>query len=201
MIARLSGEIVHKAPDYMVVDVGGVGYQVHVPLSVFCSVPASGAITLFIHTAVREDAINLYGFLTMFDRELFSCLLSISGVGPKLALAILSNMQASEFCRSIEQHDIRRLSSVPGIGKKTAERLLLELKEKIHRLAPPETDAPALPSSPEPSAAYAREDALTALVALGYKEHQAQKALDQLDVDAQTTVEQLLRGALKLLSP
>ena len=201
MIARLSGEIVHKAPDYMVVDVGGVGYQVHVPLSVFCSVPTSGAITLFIHTAVREDAINLYGFLTMFDRELFSCLLSISGVGPKLALAILSNMQASEFCRSIEQHDIRRLSSVPGIGKKTAERLLLELKEKIHRLAPSETDAPALPANNAPSAAYAREDALTALVALGYKEHQAQKALDQLDVDAQTTVEQLLRGALKLLSP
>lgn len=199
MIARLSGQLILKAPDHVIVDVGGVGYRVLIPLSAFYPLPDGGPISLFIHTHVREDAIHLYGFLDPFEKELFGLLISVSGIGPRLAINILSNIPAGEFCQGIDRGDIRALSAIPGIGKKTAERLILELKEKVRRLPRP-VDGSGASARITPQAGVV-EDALAALISLGYKENRAQKALEALEFDDQTTVERLIKEALKLLSP
>ena len=199
MIARLTGQLIFKSPDHLIVDVGGIGYRVLIPLSTFYPLPDSGPVSLFIHTHVREDAIHLYGFLDSFEKELFGLLISVAGVGPRLAVNILSNIPAREFCQGIDREDLKRLSAIPGIGKKTAERLILELKEKIRRLPLP----PAAPGSPPRNILGSGlvEDALAALVSLGYKENRAQKALESLETDENTSVETLIRSALKILSP
>ncbi len=197
MIALLTGQIAYKSLDHVIVDVGGVGYRVIVPLSTFYQLPDEGAVRLQIHTNVKEDAIHLYGFLTAAEKEMFALLLSVSGVGPKLAVNILSNIPAGDLREALSHSDIRRLSAVPGIGKKTAERLILELKDKIARLAP-------LPAGARPTAAGATpatsfDDALSALVNLGYKENQARKVLESLEVPPQAELEDILKGALKIL--
>ena len=134
MIAFLRGRIFEKHPNRIVVEVGGVGYDVFVPLSTFYGLGDSGSeIALRIHTHVREDALALYGFLTLLEQELFERLIGVSGIGPKVALAVLSGIETPELLRAIERGDIARLTAIPGIGKKTAERIVLELKDRLPR--------------------------------------------------------------------
>lgn len=197
MIALLTGTIAHKAPDFIILDVQGVGYRVHIPFSTYYELPeAGGAATLQVYTHVKEDGINLYGFRTMAEKELFQLLISVSGVGPKLASNILSNIGAAELSDALVRGDLGRLSAIPGIGRKTAERLVLELREKLKKLAP---SALAQETAPAKAAADIRDDVLSALVNLGYKEAMVQKALDGLAMDGGDTVEELLKQALKKL--
>jgi len=196
MIARLSGELVYKALDHVVVDTGGVGYRLFVSLSTFYALPDSGQVALHVHTHVKEDALTLYGFLKMDEKAMFSLLISVSGVGPKLAINILSNIPARDLQGSLAEGNVKRLSSVPGIGKKTAERLILELKDKVEAVASdgvtPGTESAGAKKLPH-------DDALSALVNLGYKENLARKALEALETSPDANLEEILKGALKLL--
>lgn len=197
MIALITGQIAYKSIDHVIVDVGGVGYRVAIPLSTFYPLPDQGTIRLHIYTHVREEAIQLYGFLTTAEKELFILLLSVSGVGPKLALNILSHASAADLRDSLASGDLKRLSALPGIGKKTAERLVLELKEKVVKLSG-HTPATTIETSTIRMQDTV-EDALSALINLGYKELQARKALDTLEIAPNTPLEQILKNALKLL--
>ncbi|HJV67194.1 MAG TPA: Holliday junction branch migration protein RuvA [Geomonas sp.] len=197
MIALLTGKIAYKAPDFIILDVNGVGYRVQIPFSTYYALPAEGAsVSLQIHTSVKEDAINLYGFRTQQEKEVFQLLIGVSGVGPKLANGILSNSEPSELAESLLAGNVARLSAIPGIGKKTAERLVLELKEKVRKLGM---------AQPEPATAPAvakheiRDDVISALVNLGYKESVVQKALGEIKIAADATVETTLKQALKIL--
>ena len=198
MIALLTGKIAHKAPDYIILDVNGVGYRVQIPFSTYYSLPAEGsAVSLQIHTAVKEDAINLYGFRTQQEKELFQLLIGVSGVGPKLANGILSNSEPSELADSLLRGDLARLSAIPGIGKKTAERLVLELKEKVKKLGL--TQPPSQDAAPAAVKKEIREDVLSALINLGYKESVVQKALGDVRITEDATLESILKQALKVL--
>jgi Holliday junction DNA helicase RuvA len=165
MIARLSGTLVERHPPWLVIDAGGVGYEVEAPLSVFDRLPQTGQpVTLLIHQVVREDALLLFGFATRQDRELFRSLLKVSGVGPKVALAILSSVSAADFALLIESGDSQALTRLPGIGKKTAERLVLEMRSRLDGLdLGADGSARGGPSIPTDAAAEAR----AGLVALG----------------------------------
>ena len=175
MIALLRGSLVDKSASRLVVDVNGVGYEVLVPLSTFYGLGDAGAaVTLRIHTHVREDVIALYGFGTRLEQDLFERLIAISGVGPKLALAVLSGIEPAELIRAIERGDVARLTGIPGVGKKTSERIVLELKDRLPRMQPATAatgvaliDAPAL-----------RDDVLSALMNLGYHRPLAEKAVE-----------------------
>lgn len=198
MIALLTGKIALKAPDYIILDVNGVGYRVQIPFSTYYALPAEGiSVTLQIHTSVKEDAINLYGFRTQKEKELFQLLIGVSGVGPKLANAILSNSEASELADWLLRGDLVRLSGIPGIGKKTAERLVLELREKVKKLGL--TQASAHEAAPVTGKQEIREDVLSALINLGYKESVVQKALNEVRIAEDATVEALLKQALRIL--
>jgi Holliday junction DNA helicase RuvA len=189
MIGRLTGVIADKSPPQVLIDVGGVGYELDVPMSTFYNLPATGdRVTLLTHFVVREDAQQLFGFLKAEERATFRQLVKISGVGPRLALSILSGLSVDELAGAVSRQDGARLVKVPGIGKKTAERLLLELKGKLG----PEL---ALPSAPA-SAAHA--DIAQALIALGYSEREAQAALKLLP--AQCGVSEGIKQALKTLA-
>jgi len=197
MIALLTGKIAHKAPDYIILDVNGVGYRVQIPFSTYYALPAEGsAVSLQIHTSVKEDAINLYGFRTQQEKELFQLLIGVSGVGPKLANGILSNSEPSELAESLVSGNLARLSAIPGIGKKTAERLVLELKEKVKKLG---LAQPATHTAPAAAKQEMREDVLSALINLGYKEAVVQKALGEIKMAEDATVETILKQALKIL--
>jgi holliday junction DNA helicase RuvA len=191
MIGRLSGVLLEKQPPQVLLDVAGVGYEIDVPMSSFYNLPAIGErVTLVTHFVVREDAQQLYGFLSQKERVAFRELIRISGVGPKLALSVLSGMSADELAQCIVLQDAGQLTRVPGIGKKTAERLLLELKGRL---------ADALPQVGGVSAsAGVAHDALGALLALGYSEKEALPALKQLPEGL--TLEESIRQALKLLA-
>jgi len=192
MIGRLSGVLLEKTPPQIVVDVGGVGYEVDVPMSSFYTLPAVGQpVSLVTHFVVREDAQQLFGFLTQKERAAFRALIRISGVGPKLALSVLSGLSVDDLSQSVALQDAVRLTKVPGIGKKTAERLLLELKGKLAD-ALPQTGS-ALSSAPMSVAG----DALNALLALGYAEKEALPVLKQ--VSEGLSLEESIRQALKLL--
>lgn len=197
MIAMLTGKVSRKQPDCVILDVNGVGYRVQIPFSTYYALPAEGGtVTLQIHTAVKEDAINLYGFRTVEEKELFQLLIGVSGVGPKLANGILSNSEPTELAESLIRGDIVRLSAIPGIGKKTAERLVLELKEKVKKLATVQPRPEALQPSARPEI---RDDVLSALINLGYKEAVVLKVLNELAQAPDATVESLLKQALKVL--
>lgn len=190
MIGRLSGKLIEKRPPTIVVDVQGVGYEVDVPMSTFYQLPAAGsAVTLHTHLIVREDAHLLFGFATDQERQVFRQLLKISGVGARTALAVLSGMSVAELYQVVLAHDGARLTGIPGIGKKTAERLLLELRDKLNAAI----GAPAAGGE-----AGIRSDALNALLALGYSDKEATHALARLAPD--TPVQEAIRHALKLLS-
>jgi Holliday junction DNA helicase RuvA len=198
MIALLTGELAYKSIDHVIVDVGGVGYRLIVPLTTFYQLPDEGKVRLHVHTHVKEDAIHLYGFLTADEKTMFVVLLSVSGVGPRLAVNILSNIPAEELRFALAQADIKRLAAIPGIGKKTAERLTLELQDKMKRMAPVNAPAAAA-NAPVVSTHNSLDDALSALVNLGYKDAQARKAIEALEVPAQASAEDVLKGALKIL--
>ncbi len=198
MIALVRGTLAYKSIDHVIIDVGGVGYRLFVPLSTFYLLPESGEVTLITHTHVREDALLLYGFLTLEEKELFVLLIGISGIGPKVAVNILSHIPVGDLKRAIAAGDIKCLSGLPGIGKKTAERLVLELKDKVG----PIDDLPGSNGS----AAAARQsagglinDVISALVNLGYKENQARKILESMELAPDLSMEEVLKGALKVL--
>jgi holliday junction DNA helicase RuvA len=196
MIAMLTGTIAHKSPDHIILDVHGVGYRVQIPFSTYYELPEAGTVTLHIHTSVREDAIQLYGFRTHLEKSFFQLLISVSGVGPKLAKDILSNIQPEQLAQAIRQGDIQKLSTIPGIGKKTAERLILELKEKVGKLditLAPTTEPRNIPEED------VAEDVVSALLNLGYKEPQVRKVMSGLDAAQGGGLEGLLKQALKVL--
>ena len=202
MIGRLHGTVAEKQPPVVLLDVQGVGYEVEAPMSVFYELPAVGeAVTLRIHHVVREDAHSLYGFLTEHERAVFRSLIRVSGIGPKLALTLLSGMRADEFVRCVELGDTATLSRLPGVGKKTAERLIMELQDRAGELAsgvkPPATDSASAGSAgTEAPAEDAVGEAINALVALGYKQAEASRLIDGLDTQGATS-ETLIRQALR----
>jgi Holliday junction DNA helicase RuvA len=190
MIGRITGTLIEKHPPQIVVDAHGVGYEINVPMSTFYNLPALGErVALHTHLVVREDAQLLYGFGNEAERATFRQLIKITGVGAKMALAVLSGMNANELVQAVTMQDTGRLTKIPGIGKKTAERLLLELKGKL---------ADALPEVGHGGVADAGSDVLNALLALGYNEREATHAVRQLAATA--SVEDGIRQALKLLS-
>ncbi len=171
MIGRLTGRLAAKAPDQVLLDVGGVGYLVHIPLSTFYELPETESpASLWVHTHVREEALALYGFLTERERTLFLMLLGVTGIGPRVALTVLSGIPPAELVDALRGQDVRRLVAVPGVGKKTAERMVLELAEKVASL-PGESPA-------RPPAAAAANDVVSALVNLGYRRNDAERAVD-----------------------
>ena len=198
MIALVRGTLAYKSIDHVIIDVGGVGYRLSIPLSTFYSLPETGEVSLFTHTHVREDALLLYGFLSLEEKELFIILIGISGVGPKLAVNILSHIPVGDLKRAIAEGDIKRLSALPGIGKKTAERLVLELKDKVGPIndLPASSDATSVVGS---SAGALINDVISALVNLGYKENLARKVLENMELAPDLTMEEVLKGALKIL--
>jgi Holliday junction DNA helicase RuvA len=195
VIAYLRGAILEKHPNRLIVDIAGVGYDVFVPLSTFYGLGEPGSqIALRIHTHVREDALLLYGFATLLEQDLFERLIGVSGIGPKLALAVLSGIEPSELVRAIERGDVARLTAIPGVGKKTSERIVLELKDRLPsvRIAAAGTAGEA--SGPP----LLRDDLLSALMNLGYHRPLAEKALDAAikstpDGSFERTLKQALR--------
>jgi Holliday junction DNA helicase RuvA len=197
MIGRLRGLVVAKHPPQVVVECAGVGYEVEAPMSTFYELPAVGEpVTLLTHLLIRDDAHVLYGFRSAHDRALFRALLRVTGVGAKMALAILSGMDAQRFAQCVEQEDIVMLSRLPGIGKKTAQRLVVEMKDRIGELAG-RVPASAL-AAPASSSAVDDDpltDAIGALVALGYRPADANRMARAVD-DGATTTEEIIRAAL-----
>ena len=190
MIGRIVGTVVEKNFPQVVVDCHGLGYEVDVPMSTFYPLPGAGEpVTLFTHLVVREDAHLLFGFLTLAERSAFRQLLKISGVGPKVALAVLSGLSVDDLAAAVQAEDSGRLTKIPGIGKKTAERLVLELRDKL-----PKT----LTTVRSEASGAAGGDVLNALLALGYNEREAQAAIKQLPADLQLA--DAIRQALKLLA-
>lgn len=197
MIARLQGRLVEKYPNRVIVDVQGVGYEAFVPLSTFYDLGEPGSeISLRIHTHVREDVLALYGFATMLELQLFERLITVSGIGPKLALAVLSGIEPDNLVTAVRTGDVVRLTAIPGIGKKTAERIGLELKDKMAGVPPAEGAPPAVSASDS-----LKSDVLSALLNLGYHRPLAERALDAaLNAPGEQTVEQTLKQALRELS-
>ncbi len=197
MIALLTGRIAYKSPEFIIMDVNGVGYRVQIPFSTYYNLPGEGEeISLNIYTQVKEDAINLYGFRTLTEKAFFQLLISISGIGPKLGKDILSNIQVEELARAITQGDLARLSAIPGIGRKSAERLVLELKSKVPKL---DISVPAQTGSAPPLSSAVADDVASALVNLGYKEAVVKKALAEMELPADEPMEEVLKKALKML--
>ena len=198
MIAHLRGSILEKHPNRIVIDVNGVGYDVFVPLSTFYGLGEPGtAIALRIHTHVREDAFLLYGFATRLDQELFERLIGVSGIGAKVALAVLSGIEPEELIRAIEHGDLARLTAIPGVGKKTSERIVLELKDRLPRVQ----TAAAAAGAAVPEAPALRDDVVSALVNLGYHrplaEKAAEAAITTIGSSSDAGFERLLRQALR----
>lgn len=197
MIAHLRGRVLRKGPQEVVVDVGGVGYRVNIPVSTFYRVGEEGdELSLRIHTQVREDTLALFGFLTAAEQEVFERLIAVAGVGPKLAVGILSGIDVGDFVAALRSNDLARLTRIPGVGKKTAERLVLELKDKMPAIlaGEPEAAAPPPPASP-------KDDLLSALANLGYSRPEVERAVDRaLAEGGAGRFEDLLRRALQLVA-
>jgi Holliday junction DNA helicase RuvA len=197
MIALLTGRIAYKSPAFIILDVGGVGYRVQIPFSTYYDLPdEGGTVSLTIYTHVKEDAINLYGFRTPTEKDFFQLLISVSGIGPKMGKDILSNIQVEELGQAIVRGDLARLSAIPGIGRKTAERLVLELKEKVLKL---DVSPPAREGSRSAISASIKDDVASALVNLGYKEAVVNKTLAEMAIPPDASMEAVLKQALKLL--
>ena len=207
MIAHLSGTLLSKEPNSVIVDVGGVGYEVTIPISTFYELEEPGSIVkLRIYTHVREDALQLYGFKTLRERELFTRLISVSGIGPKLGITLLSGMSADEMIASIRTNNLARLVAIPGVGKKTAERMVVELRDKIAPLSSVTLEeeygvggAESAETSPLDSM---QNDVLSALLNLGYQKTVAERVIASAIKDGgELSVELILRRSLRLLSP
>ena len=196
MIGRLRGELVQKHPPFLLVDVNGVGYELEAPMSTFYDLPAQGGqVVLFTHLAIRDDAHVLYGFSSEQERGLFRALLRVSGVGAKMALAILSGMTADEFARCVQSEDTASLVRLPGVGKKTAERLIVEMRDRLDRVGVSGSAVvagrPAGPAADTPVA-----DAVGALIALGYRPNDASRMVRGVEAEGLTS-EEIIRAALK----
>jgi Holliday junction DNA helicase RuvA len=196
MIALLTGRLRRKAADHLVIDVNGVGYQVQTPLSTYSVLPGIGEeVTLHIHTHVREDALALFGFLGEAEKEAFLLLMGVSGIGPRLALAILSNLSVSDIVRAIQSSDDSKLCSIPGIGKKTAARMVLELRDKVALLSAEFCRTGEIAVQPDDI-----EDAVSALINLGYKRPLAEEAVKKVRQSRSgLSVEELIREGLSVL--
>lgn len=196
MIGHLRGTVLLKTPETVILDVQGVGYEVHVPVSTFVEIERAGdeAVSLHVHTHLRDDGLSLFGFWTVREKQLFERLIAVGGIGPKLARVVLSGMAPGDLLAALTAGDVKRLSTIPGIGKKTAQRMVLELKDKVAELAEE--------GAPSPTTAPAEDDRLvSALVNLGYKESQAERAVASVRQEApDTAFEELLRRSLKALS-
>jgi holliday junction DNA helicase RuvA len=195
VIGFLKGRLAVKQPPMLLVDVGGVGYELEAPMSTFYGLPATGeSVSLFTHLVVREDAHILYGFGSEGERRLFRGLLKVSGVGPKIALGILSGASVEDFLRTVEAEDVAMLTRIPGIGRKTAERVIIEMRDSVQRLkqtAPGAHTAAALGAAPS-----AQSEAFSALIALGYKPPEVTRLLKSADEPGLSTTE-IIRRALK----
>ena len=201
MIALISGKIAYKGISHIIVDVQGVGYRVFIPLTTFYELPEVGqTITLHVHTNVKQDAINLFGFYTIQERDLFQLMISVSGIGPKMSMNILSGISAQELLSAISGGNVGKLIKIPGVGKKMAERLVLELKEKVVKKM-------MMDESPGAGVVHdagdiIAEDVLSALVNLGYKNNVAKDALDKAirSSDGEMVMDQLLKKTLKIIA-
>ena len=202
MIAYLSGKLLEKEANTVIVDVNGVGYEVMIPLSTFYDLGEIGdAVSLRIFTYVREDVLQLFGFKTIRERELFLLLISVSGIGPKSAITALSGMSADEIIGAIRSNNLARLNSIPGVGKKTAERLVIELRDKIVKLSAVAAEEMKAEGIPQVSGDMVYDDALSALTNLGYHYNAAEKALKQaMQEGTEMSVQKLLRRSLQLLA-
>jgi holliday junction DNA helicase RuvA len=197
VIAQISGTLAQKIPGEIIIDVGGVGYQVLIPLSVFYQLPDIGAsVSLQIHTHVREDALQLFGFNDLAEKQVFLLLISVSGIGPRLAVNILSGIPAEELARALKEGDQVRLLAIPGVGRKLAERMIVELKDKFAALSPAgvESAKPVIGSQ-------VRQDAGSALVNLGYKRPEAEKMVREVLKSGDGSLENVLKDTLRRLSP
>ncbi len=192
MIGRLRGSVVERTPGQLLLDVGGVGYDVEISLTTFAAVGDTGEpITLHTQLIVREDAQILFGFYSLAEREMFRSLIKVNGVGPKMALAILSGLEADEFARAILGGDLKALTGLPGVGKKTAERLIVEMKDKVQAAAPINDDSSIGLSA-------VTDDVESALIGLGYRPQEAALAISRVEAPAED-VETLIKQALKVL--
>lgn len=195
MIGFLKGILVEKKPNFVLIDINGVGYLVNIPVSTFYNLPDEGSVlSLFTYTHVREDILALYGFRTVQEKLLFEKLISVSGIGPKMAVAFLSGMTVEELVPAIQRQDIVKLSTIPGVGRKTAERVVLELREQIPALL--SATSPVIEEKPM------EEDLISALVNLGYHKNLAERAVKKVldKAPPETTFESLLKSSLQIIS-
>jgi Holliday junction DNA helicase RuvA len=201
VIAHLSGTLLLKQPNAVVIDVGGVGYEVTIPVSSFYDLGEVGdAVALRIYTYVREDTLQLFGFRTGREKELFLRLMTVSGIGPKLAITLLSGMSVDELVPAIRSNDLGRLTSIPGVGRKTAERIVVELRDRMAALSSPEIEA-QLAAPVAAGVASTRDDTVAALLTLGYQKAQAEKVVSRvLEQEKDHSIEHILRQSLKQLS-
>lgn len=200
MIARISGSLIFKSPNQIIVDTQGIGYQVYVPLSTFYELPDIGQqVTLHVYTHVREDGIALFGFLTAGERDVFQLLISVNGIGPKLALNILSGIEASELTLAVSRGNLKKLVNIPGVGKKMAERIILELQEKMLKMV--DQISPKV-KAVDSAAEKIKDDILSALVNLGYRKQAAEDALDRVwkEYPEEVSLDVILKRALKTLA-
>jgi Holliday junction DNA helicase RuvA len=201
MIANIKGILIQKSVNGIVIDVHGIGYHVFVPLSTFYELPDIGLpVSLKIHTHVKEDAIQLFGFRTSEEKDVFQLMISVAGIGPRLATNILSGIAAPELARAVCAEDLKKLVSIPGIGKKMADRMIFELKDKLLKIILVEEEP--FPGSDEDSSERVKEDALSALVNLGYKNSLAKDVVEKVieESDGDVILETLLKKALKRLA-
>ena len=197
MIAHISGTLAQKIPGEVVIDVAGVGYQIFIPLSVFYRLPEIGApLSLQIYTHVREDALQLFGFQDLGDKQLFLLLLGVSGIGPKLAVNILSGIASDELSRALKEGDQVRLMAIPGVGRKLAERMIVELKDKFASLAPTGPESAKIEGGSQ-----LLSDAVSALVNLGYKRPEAEKIVREVLRRGERSLENVLKESLRRVSP
>lgn len=196
MIAQLSGTLAQKMPGEVVVDVGGVGYQIYIPLSVFYSMPEIGApVSLYIHTHLREDALQLFGFQEPRDKQIFMLLNGVAGIGPKLAVNILSGISTDELAQAIRDGDQLRLVSIPGVGRKLAERMLVELRDKLTALRTQPTESAASGKGPQ-----LMQDAVSALVNLGYRQAEVEKNVRDALHAGKQSLEDVIKDVLRRMS-
>ena len=198
MIAQIRGVLIHKDPGSVIVDAGGIGYQLFVSLTTFYELPdVRQTVILHTHTHVREDLLQLFGFSTLLEKDLFQILIGVSGIGPKLAMNILSGISPQELLHSLDRRDVDRLLSVPGIGRKMAERMLLDLQEKARKIG----SRWALPPQEKPILEGVAEDVLSALLNLGYKRGQAEKTVESVfQQNPDLNLEKALKASLKILA-
>lgn len=197
MIAQISGKLAQKQPGEVVIDVGGVGYLVFIPLNVFYRLPDIGTpMSLQIHTHVREDALQLFGFHDAAEKQVFLLLTGVSGIGPKLALNILSGIAAEDLARALKNGDQVRLVAIPGVGRKLAERMIVELKDKFATLAPASIDSTVKPAA----SSQKMQDAVSALINLGYKKPEIEITVREVLKNAELSLEDVLRETLRRMS-